>query len=74
MKAKWIDPEQQKPKVKVRLPPCSAKRTTTYWRDQHGDNMCAKSAIVNIDGKDYCHQHGSGIALRYLVAGTLPKT
>jgi len=68
MKAKWIDPKFRK-KRKYRYPRCSSNRESVYWRDIKGRvYRCTRPAIVIIDERNYCYQHGGAIALRSLVS------
>ena len=67
MDAKWIHPEVRKPRKYV-YPACSANREARYWRDQkYKTYKCTRKAIVRINGKNYCYQHGGRIALNALV-------
>ena len=67
MRAVWLDPEHGK-KPKMYFPQCDAERITKYRRDKPGSwRKCTRPAVVNIDGKNYCAQHGGKIALQQLV-------
>ena len=69
VKANWIHPELRKPRRYV-YPACSANREARYWRDEKNQTYkCTRKAIVRINRKNYCYQHGGQIALTILVEG-----